>query len=84
MIKGKLNAIDSVYKKHILSFSRPACRRILTWWNLKGLVELVNLQSTAMKYYFGVQTVLLHKSIISPEMKINICSKKLLFMSSCH
>ena len=54
MIKGKLNTIDTVYKKRILSFSRPACRRILTWWNLKGLVELANLQSTAMKYYFGV------------------------------
>ena len=39
----KLDPIDTVYEKHILSFSRPACRGILTWWNLKGLAELANL-----------------------------------------
>ena len=30
-------------EKHILSFSRPACRGILTWWNFKGLAEIANL-----------------------------------------
>ena len=42
-LKEKLDPIDTVYEKHILSFSRPACRGILTWWNLKGLAELANL-----------------------------------------
>ena len=38
--------LDTVYEKHILSFSKPASRGILTWWNLKGLAELANLTVT--------------------------------------
>ena len=41
--KEKLNAIDTVYEIHILSFLRPAFCENLTWQNLKRLVELVNL-----------------------------------------
>ena len=42
-LKEKLDPIDTVYEKHILSLSRLACLGILTWWNLKGLAELANL-----------------------------------------
>ena len=45
-LKEKLDPIDTVYEKHILSFSRPAFCEILTWWNLKGLAELANLTVT--------------------------------------
>ena len=41
--KEKLDPIDTVYEKHILSFSRGAFHGILTWWNLKGLAKLANL-----------------------------------------
>ena len=41
--KEKLNAIDTVYEKYILSFSKPVFWGTLTWRNLKGLVELTKL-----------------------------------------
>ena len=46
--KEKLNAVDTVYEKLILSFSR-AFFLYLTWRNLKGL-ELANLTEPNTKY----------------------------------
>ena len=51
-LKEKLDPIDTVYEKHILSFSRPACRGILTWWNLEGLAELANLTVREIFFLF--------------------------------
>ena len=55
--KEKLNAIDTVYDKHIYhSQSRPVFCENLTWQNSKGQVELANLTVYYTTYY--------HKMII--------------------
>ena len=56
------DAIDTIYEKHILSFSRPACCGILTWWNLKGLAELANLTVFPKRLFFVLSPIQYHNA----------------------